>query len=325
MKFYCIKCTQFQTATLMQKIIEDKNQIIASKDEIITLLRQKIAEWEVSGSQNTSNLSYSGAAQQSPLLVNARRNQNTPSLLIMPKNKQKAEITKKDIHMNIKPSNIKVGIKNTRDMPNGGIIVRCHNKNDVEKLKCEAEAKLTEYNVQVSKLKKPRFKIVGYEGDLDSREIEQCLIEQNQFISETEHLKITYIRPKGSRKTSTIYGECCATLFEKFMNIKKIFLEWECCMIYEDIGIQRCFKCQEFFHRSENCQNNIACCCCGENHDLRQCPKETTKCANCEKANNKYGTRYKTNHQASDISKCSSYQYHLNIIRSKIDYSGSYE
>ena len=67
---------------------------------------------------------------------------NIPNLIIRPKAKQNAEKTKKDLQDNIKPEVLKVGVKNTRTTKNGGVIIKCDTKEDIEKLQKEAEKTL---------------------------------------------------------------------------------------------------------------------------------------------------------------------------------------
>ena len=91
-----------------------------------------------------------------------------------------------------------------------------------------------EYDVQISKMIKPRFKIVSYRGNLKKEDVETCLRDQNQFINDSEELKINFIKTNKRKRTKTIYGECNATLFKKFVNKGKVFLQWERYPIYED-------------------------------------------------------------------------------------------
>lgn len=327
MKFYCTKCLQFETSILLQNTIEDKNNIIASKDEIITLLKKKITDLENESLQKTPQImSYSNAVQRNmstsqdsiPTMQN-----NIPSLLIIPNNVQNSKITKQDLQQHVKPADLKVGIKNTKDMANGGVIIKCHCKQDIEKLKHEAETKLNGYQIQMSKMRKPQFKIVGYKGDLSLEEIEKYLRDQNSIINEPDMLTITFVKQNKRNQTHTIYGNCSAGLFQRLMAHKRVFLQWERYPIFENIEVQRCFKCQEYFHKSNNCPNDLRCGYCGDKHEFRECRKMEKKCINCEGANTKYGHNHPTNHEASDTN-CPSYQHHIKVIRSKIDYSGVY-
>lgn len=324
MKFYCTRCTQFETNTLLQKMIEDKNNIISSKDEIIALLKKQVADLDTMKSQN---LSYSSVVQQnlngpSNPTPNSMLN-NIPSLLIIPNKTQNVKTTKKDLYQHIKPADLKIRIKNTNELSKGGVIVKCHSKQDIEKLKTDAENKLSNngYRVHLTKMRKPQFKIVGYDGDLNLDDIESCLRDQNDNIKENDDIEITYMNNNKKNGTRTIYGNCNAALFHRLLANKRIYLQWQSCLIYEDISVQRCFKCQDYFHKSQNCTCELRCGYCGGNHDYRECTKDQKHCINCEKANTKYGCKYDTKHEASD-SKCPTYEYHIRILRSKINYSG---
>ena len=81
---------------------------------------------------------------------------------------------------------MKLGVKNTRATKNGSFIIKCDSKKDMEILKHEVESTLRNYEVQITKMNQPRFKIVGYEGALNREEIEGCIREQNKFISEND-------------------------------------------------------------------------------------------------------------------------------------------
>lgn len=319
MIFHCKKCKALDTLSLLQSRIKDKSDIISSKEEIISILKTQIDE--LKSKQNdfklTQNLTYSQITKQ--VSKNPDIHVNIPSLIIKPKKQQNPAKTKADITEKINPTQLKVAIKGTRDTANGNVIVKCINNNDLEVLRKEAESKLQEYDVQLTKLRRPRIKIIGYKGELDKDELNICLREQNKFIEDTDEMEITYIKRNKKNGLCTIYGECKPSLFHKFMAVKKIYIGWERYPIYEDLSINRCFKCQEHYHKSDKCPNKTVCEYCCEEHDIHECPKSQVKCYNCMKANDKYRTNYSINHTASDI-KCPSYQYLLNILRSKIDY-----
>lgn len=323
MKFYCQKCTKFDTYTLLNEIIEDKSSIISSKEEIIQLLKQKLKDYEEIIEKKSTPL-FSQVLQsnkQSTRRVPAHHENNIPNIIITPKNPQATEKTKNDLYENINLKNLKIGIKNTRPAKNGAIIIKCNDKKDIEVIKNEAENKLGNYDVHITKMRNPKFKIIGYSGDLDKQEIEECLREQNSFFEEQDELKITYLKQNNRNATVTVYGEASPILFQKLMINKKIFLQWNRYPIYEDIGIQRCFKCQEHYHKNTNCVNKTICEYCASEHIIQECPKLHKKCNNCINANGKYKLSYNTDHEASD-QNCPSYQYLLNILRSKINYGG---
>lgn len=322
MKFYCKKCLSMDTLFLLQKTIEDKNEIITTKEEVIALLKNKIEELQrnsVNCEPNT--MTYSSALQK----TTDNRITTIPSLIIKPKQQQNPELTKNELRQKIKLSELKVGIKNSRPTKNGSLIIRCHSRREMEILKNEAEKNLQNYEIQLTKLRNPRFKIVGCEGNLNEEELETCIRAQNQFIADSDEMKITFVKEIKSKHTHTIYGECSPELFSKFMAVKKIFVGWESCPIYEDISILRCYKCQGYYHKSDNCPQKIEKCeYCAGNHSVKDnCPKNMKKCINCVDANNKYNLNHEVTHLASDPI-CPSYQYLLGVLRSRINYGNGF-
>lgn len=108
-------------------------------------------------------------------------------------------------------------------------------------------------------------------------------------------------------------------VFSKLMNLKKVYINWQRYAVYEDLSVVRCFKCQQYYHKSENCPNKEVCEYCTGEHHIKECPKSIKKCANCSWNNNNYNVNYNVNHEANNP-ECPSYKYLLNILRGKIDY-----
>lgn len=322
LKFECPVCLKFDTHMLLKNIIDDKEKIIASKDEIILLLKQKIEDLNTKQKLNPLF---------SDILKNPKTNETNNisksalHVIIKPKNKQNTDKIKSDLFKHIKPAELKICINGTRNTKNGSLLVKCSNKSDIESLKREIEKKFdTDYEIQVPKMRNPCFKIIGYtaitEDDLNYDLIESNIREQNHFIQSDDELRVTYVKHRNKNdRTYTIYGECTSALFHKFMAMKKIFINWERYPIYEHMSIQKCFKCQEFYHKSDTCPNEQKCEYCAGNHLIKDCPKTQKKCSNCVQANSKYNLKYDVNHKATD-GKCPAYMYLVNILRSKIDY-----
>lgn len=326
MRFLCLKCTKFETFELLNQTIKDKTDIIDSKDEIIALLKSKIKDLE-SVIQVKPNIipSYSSVAQ---VKVSSSSNElklvnNIPSILIVPRAPQSSEKTKKDLQTNVKPTNLKIGIKNIKPTKNGSMIVKCHNKEDLHFFKQEAEKNLPDYEIQVTKMRQPRFKIIGYSGNLNTSDLETCIRNQNCYISDSDNFSITYIKENRNKDTFTIFGEASPNLFHKMISNRRLFIEWSSYSVYEDISIQRCFKCQDHYHKTTQCKNPTEICgYCAEYHSTLSCPKtKNKKCINCVRANTKYGQKHDVSHETNSPD-CPTYKYHIQILRSKINYDG---
>lgn len=321
MKFLCKQCRQFETHKLLLETIEDKNNLIRGRDDIIQILKQKITELEKTKTEPLSK-SYSEIAKASNFATQSPPSaimKNIPSLIIKPKTQQSIEKTKSDVQK-INLAELQIGIKTKRTTKNGSYLIKCESKEDVEVLQNKMRNTLQDYEVELTKMKNPRFKIIGYEGKEDKENLEQHIKEQNKFIDEHDMFKITFIKQIRNKQTSTLFGECSPNLFQKLMTIKKVYIGWERYAIYEDIPIQRCFQCQEYSHRITNCPNRIVCQYCSQEHSSKDCPRRCPKkCNNCVNANTKYKLNHDVQHEACDT-KCPSYQFLLSVQRSKIDY-----
>ncbi|KAG5863727.1 hypothetical protein JTB14_017928 [Gonioctena quinquepunctata] len=111
------------------------------------------------------------------------------------------------------------------------------------------------------KMKKPRIKIIGGNIEMNEKEIEKCLREQNTFIKETDYIKVTFIL-RTSKEKQIIFAECSGELFSKMMDAKKVFLGWERNPVYEDLMIPRCKRCFAYDHKEANCRNKESCTYC---------------------------------------------------------------
>lgn len=323
--FVCDSCKKlFTKLPYMIRMLETlkkdfemfKINIETSKNSEIKDLRQTIKEITTKNLETPLVTTYASA-------MNGHNNKpvsNIPNLIIKPKKKQDSKKTKEELCNNIKPAQLKIGIKNTRETKNGNVVISCQTKQEIEKLKTEAERTLgREYDVHITKLRNPRIKIIGYRGDATEEEIEKDIREQNLFMTERDELKVTYIKKHKHNNYKTIFAECSPGLFHKVTNIKKVCIQWERYRVYEDISILRCFKCQEFYHKTSECNNKVVCEYCMGEHDIRECPKTTKKCKNCVTANLKFNTNHNSDHKTS-CPECPSYGYLIEVLRSKIDY-----
>ena len=105
--------------------------------------------------------------------------------------------------------------------------------------------------------------------------------------------------------------------FKRALTKKRVYIGWSSCAIYEHVDVVRCFKCQEYNHISSSCKSTVTTCCfCSKSHDgVKKCPHKENeklfKCANCVKANEKYGVDVDVNHSVMSL--------HCPVLRKKIE------
>lgn len=165
-------------------------------------------------------------------------------------------------------------------------------------------------------MRKPRIKICNFTESLTAEDIDKCIIEQNEILGE---IKTTYIR-NTKKGVKTVYCECSVIAFNQIMQKKKLCIGWERFPVYEDLDIPRCFKCQGFYHKKENCRNEVVCSICSEEHEDRLCPKDKISCKNCKISNEKFNTTHNCEHSTLDPI-CPSLQYHKIALQNKTQYT----
>lgn len=341
---------------LLREIIKDKEIIIFDKERIIRILNQKIEllnEKVQNLPKKTLTEDNYTAIMNNLIKINEKINiletkkpehvlsyakvasktvisptTNTPgqTLLIKPRKHQEMSTTKKDLHKNINLTELKIGINSIKNVKNGGMEIKCKNKEDVRKLEEEIKKKVTQYDVQIKELLNPKIKISGLklENNMSEKDIENMIRQQNNFIKEDDKLIIHHIRYNEQKRSYMLFAEINASLFKKNFNQNhgKLFIAWQYLDVYENNQITRCYNCCRYNHKNKNCKNKTVCPYCSGEHSIENCRKkeDEKKCINCEFANAKYKTRHCTKHLAND-NECPTYRYYQNKLVSQINYA----
>lgn len=130
-------------------------------------------------------------------------------------------------------------MKQVKEAKDGSVIISCQTKKDIDTLEKVVKQKLDiNYEVELTKMRQPRIKIVNFTQNMSADEINKSIIEQNDI---QDNIKTTYIR-KTKKGYSKIYCVCSATAFQQIMMIKKLCIAWEQLPVYEDLDVPRCFK-----------------------------------------------------------------------------------
>lgn len=310
LKYNCKKCRNYELSEILQKTITDKEKIINEQEMIINLLKEKIENLE-----KISKPSYASVLQQE-IPFSKTMKTNLPTIIVKPKQQQSPDQIKKDLDTNINPAELKIGVTNVKLTKFGNMIIKCQTKNEVEILRQALDNKLkNRYDIELSKLRQPRIKIVKVMQDFTPEVIEKYLKEQNNITGEA---KVKYIR-QNRNGSKTIICECTPNAFHQIINLKKICLGWERYMVYEDLSVPRCYNCQGYFHKKSECKNKIVCPICSDEHEERMCPNQKKMCKNCELSNQKYNTNYATDHQNNSL-ECPVLKFHTEVLKSKINY-----
>lgn len=313
-----VKNLESKVSTIIEDVLSQKINDICNK--LQTNIENIVTETIYSKVSEIKGESYSDMVKIGKTTDLTKNNKPAPTLIIRPTKGQKPDKIREDIRSKINPTELQIGIRNLRDTRNGDVILKCSSDHEIEILKNAAERRLGDaYTISVPTKQNPRLKLIGYSGDQEERGIENSLKKQNQWITQDDEFKVVYIKKSKNKAPFVIFMECSPKFFNKAMIAGKLNLEWGRYPVYEDLNLSRCYKCQGYRHKSQQCKKGEVCGNCAEEHRTSSCQNNIKKCNNCALANKYIGTNYKIDHSTMDPN-CPSTLYHINVLRSKIKY-----
>lgn len=291
-----------------------KNSCLKTILEKVTKIKENVEKISNGTQEILTKPSYSN-------IVETKVTPNLPNIIIKPKQPQSLNKSKVDLETKIKPGSLGIRIKGRKELSDGKIVLKFPTLNDMEKLKTSAiQALSKDYEIIETSLRNPRVKIPGLKCVYSEAELERVIKTQNEMIiTENESFKVSFIKSFKAKGYKTAFAECSPRLFQILLQNKKIFIGWERYSIYEDISVLKCYKCQQFHHKSNVCTNRQACSRCGGEHEFKDCTSQAKKCTNCQISNEKYKTQHKIEHEGNDP-ECPSYKYQIDIAKSRINY-----
>jgi hypothetical protein len=328
MKFYCPKCTVGDTLQVWKDLLDTKDDVIKTKNDVIEAkehhietLKQGLEECKL----KIGNMEEPSYASVVRLEQNMITNDKVPLLSITPLQNQNIELTKNTLLDAVKKNGLKIGIDKATSNKEGVMKVRCRTKNEMEKVVKIINSTLQDkFNVETEKLLKPRLKIVGIEKQYEVDELENDLYDQN-FSDEEKgtSLQVKHIKQIKNKNTYTAYLEVNPDIYLKIMEgRKKLYIGWQSCKVYNDLGLNRCWKCCGYGHSGKKCTSaNYYCQYCAENHSTGSCPNnQNKKCINCVVTNEKFHTNRNINHSAHEEDQCETYKEKKKYFIGKTNY-----
>ncbi|KAI4464237.1 zinc finger cchc-type superfamily [Holotrichia oblita] len=224
-------------------------------------------------------------------------------VVVKPKSKQNNATTKEDICKNVKPASLEVGIVQIQNIKDGGVVIRCKNKEDSLKIKEAAEKKLKKkYNIKVPELINPCIKIIGIDEEMDENELRSCILKQNSCVQhDNVHLSIKVLKKMKTKCMSIV--ELDPWSYDEVLKEGRLSIGWSVCRVFEYVNVFRCFKCAGFDHMAKDCVSDIKCLkCTASDHSVDVCESDSWLCQNCVRANTSLKLNLKTDHSPYDTS-----------------------
>ena len=222
----------------------------------------------------------------------------------------------------INPTAIKVGIKAVRTIRDRGLQIETGSLEEVNTLSTEITNKLgSSLEIFQHKLRKPRIIIYNVPEDITPEILGTTIRTQNpELLIEEDNISPKF-RYKNRRGKHNIVMEVSPQARKQILQTK-LKLGWEICNTADYIVPTRCYKCNRYNHKHNDCRGKETCPHCTGNHKMKDCTVSASeqKCINCITYNrfNK-GEKVAENHSA--LSKeCSSLHAMIKIYRKNIQY-----
>lgn len=142
----------------------------------------------------------------------------------------------------------------------------------------ECDLKVGTWDLKLKKLR-PRPPSIGVIGPIDT---DESLPEMKVYLQDrnvpVDNIQRLYKR-QGKTLTATQYLKLDFTIPNRPNEIRLGYINYPV-SDYKPPPLQ-CFKCQRFGHTATGCHSKERCLYCGEGHHLKDCTKQTKKCANC--------------------------------------------
>lgn len=257
----------------VKRFASDNHSVISSVKEMKHEIVKELKNNDNKSVNNSQNEKVSYAAQV----------KKGPQVILKPKCTQTSTITKEDIKKQIKPSSLSINVNGLSNRKDGAIAIKCGNEEASEKIQAVfKEKKMSEqYDIQIQQMRNPKVLVCGMNEKLEKKEIESAIKAQNVHIN-FKSLKCVkmYESPKNKGVFNAIL-EVDGDALKIMLDIKKINIGWDKCVIYEELNVKRCFNCWGFNHSAKVCTNKMACSKCGGEHRKIDCVSESVKCVSC--------------------------------------------
>lgn len=239
-------------------------------------------------------------------------------VIIKPKSSQENKKTKEAIQKTLKPASLEVGITQLKNIKEGGVVIKCKNKEEQEIIRKAAEKKLNkQYEIKAPNLKNPCVKIMDIEDEFSDVELLNLIKKQNMSVLHSNsEISVKVIKKMKTKFMAII--ECDPDTYVKIMEQNALFIDWSKCRVFEYVSVYRCFKCGGFDHHADKCESQSKCLnCASVDHTTDKCESNAPKCFNCLETKQKLKIEIDANHFIYDMS-CPVYLKKVEIQKKKI-------
>lgn len=306
-EWFCTFCRQY--LNLFGQISKDLDNFKESVLSELQRVNEKLARLDNKEDRNSS--------ESKKTYANTLKGE---AIVIKPKLRQDSSKTREMVTQKLNPCTMEVGITQFKEVKDGGVLIKCKTKHEIEKLKKEAEKSLgTQFQVSLPEKKNPCIKIVDFKENMSAEALTECILKQNEFLrSDNVKIKVLIVKKMITRFMAIV--ECDAETHGKILHEGSLSIGWvPACRVFDYIHIFRCYQCGGYGHGAKECKGDKVCVKCGSSDHVQQdCDSSIYKCKNCDDANHNLKLNFDINHSMYDINKCMVHKKQFNAQKQKI-------
>lgn len=333
-------------------LLIEKNKLLTEK---IDMLVQKINNKELD-KKIINTLTYSKVCKEGVSITNNNKTADSnylPPLIV--KSKENSQIST-DLIFNVIKEQLNPAVDNfvaKLTKTKNHVKIQCVKEDDCEKIKQLIDTRTeNKFDIVKTTLKNPMIKIVNITNKYTNNELAEILKRQNNLIHTNTNVQVKYIkeinqnmvnikkskqnnqkeinqqsyavRVQSKNKTNmhyTAFVELDPLSYNILMQVGKIRIGWDYCKIFEELNLNRCFKCNGYGHNSKKCRNQLSCAICADSHESNGCKCTNKVCVNCKRYNDKYGIKYNIDHAAYEYEKCEFFKNLRYKYRMQVNYN----
>lgn len=226
----------------------------------------------------------------------------------------------KETMKNIKPEELGIGVMGVRETRKG-LQISCRSMEESKRLIDAVKKGNKDVQVLENKPRRPHLKIVGLNDSLEDKDLLDCIRKQNTIGNDVIIKVVKKWMNPASKKYSVLLLIEDVSVCNKFVEKGFINIGWDCCKVYEDFNVLRCFKCCGFNHKIKECTKSSICHKCGgKDHVSSDCKQLKKECLNCVEANAKLNLKLDVNHGPLSF-ECSVYKRFINSKKNNANYN----
>lgn len=302
--------------TSVNKIREVYNDLISqilAKDIVIKDLEKQLSQAE---QKSAVAPPVNRRPNYSAVLTGQQQKQDAArkfNVVVKSKKNQTTEYMKTYIKTKISPAEIKVGVSSFKSLKNGNILIQTGNKSDMDSICKNINEKCgDEVEANGTKLWNPRLIIFNTPEDMNLDDLKDAILAQNSELNLQENdVTPRFIFKDRKGKTNLIMEVNSET--RKKLEGRKLKVGWNMCGHDDYIKINRCYKCNKYNHRANDCTGTLTCPLCAGNHSMRECTAQRNqyRCINCIRFN-QFNTKDPADEHHSALDKsCNQYKIKL--------------